>query len=132
MLELFVALILTTVVISATVPLMRSIDRSRRLTEQRRIAQTELGNLMEELASRPNESLTAEKLTAEKLRKLPLSASATESLPKARLEPVVTPDEGDPKVLKVQLVLHWDGPGGLPIEPARLTAWLGPGWVRRE
>lgn len=118
--ELFVALLLLGTLVSVLVPLIRNVETARRTTELRRIANLELSNLMEGLAARPTEQLTADEL-----QKLQLSDVAKSKLPNAQLKTSSTAVDDAKGIIKVQLALTWLSPTGQSVEPVRLTAWLG-------
>ena len=122
MVEMITGLIMLGVVLTVTVPILKSINQTRRLNEQRRIATLELGNLMEQVATWP-----AARLKAEELQQLKLSANAQSQLLEADLKSTATPSAEPAGVTRVELSLAWSPVDNVKLEPVRLTAWLGGG-----
>ena len=122
MVEVIVGLVLMGAVLTVTVPMLKSINQTRRINEQRRVATLELGNLMEQVATWP-----AARWKAEELRQLKLSANAQSQLPEADLKSTATPSAKPVGLTRVELSLAWSPVGGVRPEPVRLTAWLSGG-----
>ena len=122
MVEMITGLIMLGVVLTVTVPILKSINQTRRLNEQRRIATLELGNLMEQVATWP-----AARLKAEELQQLKLSANAQSQLSEVELKSTVTPSTEPVGLTRVELSLAWSPVDNVKLEPVRLTAWLGGG-----
>lgn len=115
--ELVVAVILFGVLVSSIGPLVRKVSTASRLNEERRIAQLELANLMEQVAA-----LKPDRLSTDAVESLRSAAGKAMSLPEANLVANVT-DEVD-GLRQVSLSLTWNPSSGNGMKPVRLTAWF--------
>jgi prepilin-type N-terminal cleavage/methylation domain-containing protein len=117
LLELIVALILLGTVSTIVIPALGWMGVENRLSLQRQEAVQGLGNLMDELTSRPYADLTTD--AAEKLE---LPEALRNQLPGAKLKVEIA--ETEPGVKRIRLELGWNQRSGRPIAPLRLTAWV--------
>jgi type II secretory pathway pseudopilin PulG len=115
--ELVVAIILFGVLVSSIGPIVKRVSTASRVNEERRVAQIELANLMEQISV-----LTPEQISPETIESLRTAASAGVSLPEAKLVAVVA-DEVD-GLRQVSLSLTWIPASGNGMKPVRLSAWF--------
>ncbi len=119
LIEVMVSVTLVGLLLSVTVPLMKSANESRRLTDQRRTALQELGNLMEQVASWPRE-----RVTLENVAKLSLSDETKAALPEAKLITKATTQSEPSGAVKIELSLDWDQLGKSDTRSVNLTSWM--------
>jgi len=115
--ELVVALILFGVLVSSIGPIVKRVSTASRVNEERRIAQLELANLMEQVST-----LAPEQLQEETIESLRSAVSESVPLPGAKLAAVVA-DEVD-GLRQVSLSLTWKSAAGGGMKPVRLSAWF--------
>lgn len=115
--ELIVALVLLGTVMSIVVPALGWMGHLNRHSLQRQEAIQGLGNLMDELTSRPYEELTSEAAA-----NVELPPALKDQLPGATLQ--VEIQEAEPKAKRIRLELGWNQRNGRPLAPMRLTAWV--------
>ena len=93
-------------------------SRQIRLSEHRRIATQEAGNLMEQVAAIP-----WDKLTPETSAQWQLADDLLKALPGAKLTAAVT-EQGDAIPAKrIELVVSWNGEPGAIANQVRLVTW---------
>ena len=117
LLEMIVALVLLGAVTTIVIPALGWMGVENRLSLQRQEAAQGLGNLMDELTSRPYEQLTSD--AAENLE---LPEALRNQLPGAKLKVEISGTE--PGVKRIRMELGWNQRNGRPIAPMRLTAWV--------
>lgn len=115
--ELVVATILFGVLVSSIGPIVKRVSTASRVNEERRIAQLELANLMEQISV-----LTPEQLAPEAIENLRAEAAKSVSLPDAALTAVVTGEVDG--LRQVSLGLTWNPASGDGMKPVRLSAWF--------
>jgi len=115
--ELVVATILFGVLVSSIGPIVKRVSTASRVNEERRIAQLELANLMEQISV-----LTPEQLAPETVENLRATAAKSVSLPDAALTAVVTGEVDG--LRQVSLGLTWNPAAGDGMKPVRLSAWF--------
>lgn len=121
MLETIGGLVVLVMALAMTVRLIGWVAAERRAAERRSWALVEAANVMERLAGRPWDDLTARSVAAE-----PLGPTARDLLPGGRLSVRLTEADG---LKRITVEVHWHGRSGLDEAPVHLTAWVGP---RRE
>ncbi|MBN2580410.1 MAG: hypothetical protein JXB10_15610 [Pirellulales bacterium] len=120
-LELAVAGALLAVLAAVCLKFLAAQVRQRSALAERQTAQCEAANLMEHLAARPYEELSAEKLAGEKP-----SAQAAALLPGAELKIEVAAAAGPPPGKRITLRLSWPGPDPAAPYIVQLTSWRYP------
>lgn len=115
--ELAVAVILFGVLVSSIGPLVRKVSTASRFNEERRIAQLELANLMEQVAA-----LKPDRLSPETVEPLRAAAGEAVLLPEAKLIATVADEAGG--LRQVSLSLTWKPASGNGMKPVRLSAWF--------
>lgn len=114
--ELLVSMILFGVLVSSIGPVVRRISDSNRLNKQRQLAQFELANLMEQIATLPPEEMTAK--SVESLRTVAIRSSQLEDV-----ELTASISDQTEGLRQVSLSLVWKSPSG-GMKPVSLTAWF--------
>ena len=117
MLEMVVASILLSAVMTILVPTVGWLGVHNRLAQQRQEALAGLDNLMDELSARPYGELTPEAVG-----KIKLPEPLGRQLPGATLQTELT--EPEPGTKRLTLRLAWNQRNGTPLAPLRLTAWV--------
>ncbi len=116
--EVMISVVLLGLLLTLLVPLVKSVNESRRIADQRRVALIELSNLLEQVASWPRE-----KVTVDDIQKLSLSETTKAALPDATLTSKATAETAPAGLMKIELALKWSQPGA-NAPPVRLTGWL--------
>jgi hypothetical protein len=113
--------VLLIVAMSLTLRVLGWVGAERRSWDRRQWAMQEISNVMEELSSRPFESVTAESLTH-----LALSPQARTWLPGAELEAKVEENHstGGPGSKRLAIGLRWRNQAGEWDSPVRLVSWI--------
>jgi hypothetical protein len=120
-LELAVAGVLLAALTAVCVKFFAAAAGQRRALAERHAALRVAGNLMERLAARPYDQLTAEKLAQEKL---PPQIAAV--LPKANLKIDVADAVGPPAGKRITLRMSWPGLDLAAPLSVQLTTWRYP------
>ena len=110
-------LIVGAVLVSITQVLAMAASQ-RRSSMQRTMATREVGNLMEDLMSRPWEDLTPEQLAD-----IPLSESCRRHMPEAKLQIDVTDEDDSEAGRRIDIQLDWPNAAAQRGVPVRLVAW---------
>jgi type II secretory pathway pseudopilin PulG len=122
MLELVVATILLTTLLTVLMPMLKWIQTAESLNSQRQAASELLNNVMEQAAAMSSDQRTRvsiEALLAEGLEELSLHKPlATVTL---EVEPQT---ESQPAAQRIQLSLTWVFDGVRMSSPVKLTAWF--------
>jgi hypothetical protein len=116
--EAIVSLLIVSVVLVLVVQLVAGIARQQRVHGQRWLALREVGNVMEQMMSRPWAELTSE--TAEKQR---LSEEARRRLPGATLRVRVISEDERAEFRRITVQIAWPEKDTQPLAPVRLVAW---------
>ena len=117
LMEVIVAAAVFGALLTVCLQLVSAAAAQRRAAQQRAAALTELGNVMERLATRPWPELTA----AAAAEKLPPDLAAR--LPGAVLHVAVATPAAEPAARQVTATLSWEDRNGKPVAPLRLTTW---------
>lgn len=118
--EAIIAIVIATAAILGTAQTLAIISHQRRELGRREVANREAGNLLEEIASRPWDELTADNLSA-----LTLSEECQQRLEQPNLNVLVTPEaNGAGKHIRVEI--DWLTTRERRSEPLRLAAWRYP------
>ena len=117
-LEMVVAATLVGMLLVICLQLCVATTAQRRVAAQRQCATVELANVMERVAARPWNELTAAALAAERL-----SPSAGGQLPGAELKIDVSTPAGEPEAKRLVASIVWREPNGRPLQPLTLTTW---------
>jgi hypothetical protein len=118
--EATMAIIIATVVLTGTAQILAVVSQQRRAMRHEAVARRELGNLMEEIAARPwNE------VTADALADLKLSEQCQDVLREPRLKIGVAP-ETDGVGRHVRVEIDWLANHEERALPLRLSAWRYP------
>ena len=123
-LEIIGGVIVLGMALAVTVRLIGWVAAERRAAERRRWATLEAANVMERLAGRPWDDLTARSVAAEAL-----GPTARDLLPGGRLGVRLTEADG---LKRITIEVHWRGRSGTDETPVRLTAWVGPQLEARQ
>jgi hypothetical protein len=118
MLEIIGGVIVLGMALAVTVRLIGWVAAERRAAERRSWATVEAANVMERLAGRPWDDLTAGSVATEAL-----GPAARDLLPGGRLGVLVTEADG---LKRITIEVRWHGRSGADETPVRLTAWVGP------
>ncbi|WP_406701009.1 hypothetical protein V5E97_19675 [Singulisphaera sp. Ch08] len=118
MVEVAITSLLLVIAMTVTLQVLGWVATERRAVERRQCALSESANLMERLAARP-----WDELTADALKDVKLSESATRALPGAELSVAVADktESGGSKLLSLRL--RWRNRAGGWEAPVRLSAW---------
>jgi Tfp pilus assembly protein PilV len=116
--ELAAAAVLLGMVLTVCAQFLRAIATQRRGLDARRVAMQAVGNVMERLAARPWDEVTAEGAKA-----IELSEAAAEMLPGGGVEVEVLRPDDQPLAKRVTVVLRWEPEPGQPPRSVRLVAW---------
>jgi hypothetical protein len=116
--EAMVAMLIVGAVLVSIAQVLAMAASQRRNSMQRMIATREVGNVMEDLMTRPWEDLTPERLA-----NTPLSELCRRHIPEARLRIDVT-GEGDSEAgRRIDIQLDWPTASAQRGAPVRLVAW---------
>ena len=118
LIELTITAIMALAAMAITVQLLGWVAAERRSVARRERALLEASNLLERLAARPWDALTADAARA-----VTLSAAARSALPGASLAIEVAP-VADPEAKRVTVAITWRGRSGKAEAPARLVGWV--------
>jgi len=114
--EATIAVVIAAAVLTGVAQLVALASHQRRISERRAVAVREVGNLMENLMSRPWAEITTEKLAD-----VELSDECSENLPDVRLHVEVSSEDDEAKRIGVQI--DWQNAADQRGEPVRLVAW---------
>ncbi len=114
--EAVMASALTLAAIAGVAHLLGVVTQQRRAAQEQSAALVEAGNLMEDLASRPWDELTPQRLAA-----VELSDQCRRRLPHGKLRLEVAAEDQDAKRIGIQI--EWGATPGRTNAPVRLTAW---------
>lgn len=117
MIELVVSMVLFGVLVSSIGPIVQRVSTASRVTEERRVAQVELANLMERISTLPPSQLNQSNVEV-----LRLAAKESSRLDEAQLAAVVAEEQDG--LRQISLSLTWKPVTGNGMKPVRLTAWF--------
>ena len=117
-LEMTLALLVLTVVITSLAHVLTTAAAHRRTSEQRRLAAQEAANQAERIAL-----LAWDEAKPERLAELKPSDALLAAIPAATLQVAVTDEAGPPASKRVRIEVHWTHAGGQAVEPVGLTVW---------
>ena len=121
LLEITIAAALLAALMTVSVQMIRALGGQQRSVERRALAMRTVQALAEQIGNTPWEELTAESAG---LVEIPTVVAT--HLPESKLT-VALEEEQEPIAAKrVTVQLQWNGPGGQPTGPARLTTWVFP------
>jgi hypothetical protein len=123
LLEVSLAGLLLVVLMAITVQMLAWVASERRAADRRQWAIQEAANVMEHLAARPWENLTADHVAS-----IELSAPARDVLPEAELQVTVVVEPDQPNAKRLGVTVRWHPRPEQPAAQARLTSWV----YRRE
>ncbi len=118
MIELLMAAILLSTIFAIAVPVLRVALVTNRQNDRQNEALMTASNVLERLTLKPWDEITPD--TAADIE---LPEAISRQLPDAELQVQVEPD-GDAK--RISVLLSWQGTGGKPMAPVRLTTWVYP------
>lgn len=116
--ELIVAGIIISVVMTVSLQMLAGLNQQQRLATRRQLAADELANLMERATNRPFKDLTNESLQS-----LNISDAARERLPDSELKLSVVEQPGPPVGKQIAAEIRWRDTAGAFSAPVRLVAW---------
>ena len=121
LLEVTVAAALLAVLLTTSAQLLRALKGQQRAAERRAVALQTVQALSERINNMP-----WDEVTPEAVRGVEIPSEIAPHLPGAELVVAVV-DEQEPIAAKrISMELKWNGPGGQPARPARLTTWVFP------
>lgn len=119
LLEMFVAVVVFGTVLMTFLPLMQSVGRQQRMTDQRLLALREANNVLEQLSQRKwNE------LTADELAKVTLPDDVKSRLPQAALQIDLSEPAEQPPSKRVAVKLSWTPRSGQAAQSVQLATWF--------
>ncbi len=116
--EAMVAMLIIGAVLISIAHVLAMAASQRRNSMQRTIAAREVGNVMEDLMTRPWKDLTPERLA-----NFPLSELCRRHMPEARLRIDVSDEEGSENGRRIDIQLDWINAAAQRGAPVRLVAW---------
>lgn len=116
--EATIAIGLAAVVLGGVAQLVAVSASQQRISERRSTAVREVGNLMEDLMSRPWNDVTPEKVADTRP-----SEWCRQTMPDARLRVDVNAEGERGEVKRISVQIDWPNAGGARGEPVRLVAW---------
>ncbi len=119
LLEMFVAVVVFGTVLMTFLPLMQSVGKQQRMTDQRLLALREANNMLEELSRRKWNDLTADELA-----KLTLPEEVKSRLPQAALQIDVSESAEQPPSKRVAVKLSWTPRSGQAAQSVQLATWF--------
>jgi hypothetical protein len=119
--EVFVALTILAALFALVIQMVSTTARERRATERRAIALEHAANLLERASAIP-----FEKLSAESLREVTISADDGQLLPESDVRWTVDEDGSEVPAKRVGVELTWRAPHGRSDAPVRLVTWAFP------
>lgn len=123
MTELVVTVGITTIAMVGGVQTMFVAGRQCRMVENRRLAGLEVGNIMEQIMTRPwKEIAPGTELTFE------LSEACRRALPDAKLRVRIASEAADPSARCITVEMDWRANALRRGEPVRLVAWRYNSW----
>jgi hypothetical protein len=121
LLEITIAAALLAALMTVSVQMIRALGGQQRSVERRALAIRTVQALVEQISNTP-----WEELSNESVEQLEIPSMVTGHLPNATLT-IALDEEREPVAAKrVTVELQWNGPGGQPAGPARLTTWVFP------
>jgi prepilin-type N-terminal cleavage/methylation domain-containing protein len=117
-LELSVAMIILVALMSLSVKWVAATGGQRREARWRQAALGEAANVMERLAGK-----TWDELTAPQAAKVALSDEARQALPDGAVAVQVAQPAGDPEAKEIAVTVRWRPRAGTPETQVRLVAW---------
>jgi hypothetical protein len=118
LIEMAVTGVLIAAAMAATLQVVGWVALERRAVERRERAVLEASNLMERIAARPWDELSAEALASTRL-----AGASAAFLPGSTLEIKVAPSEDAPARKRITVEVRWLDRSGRPEAPVRLVAW---------
>ena len=116
--EVVAAASVLAVLLTTSVQMLSALAERQRAAERRTLAIETVQALVEQLGN-----MAWDDLTPQAAEQLALPDQARPFLPGAKLEAAIV-DEAEPVAAKrIVVKLTWNGPGGQPTGPVRLTAW---------
>jgi hypothetical protein len=126
LIEMAISGLLIAAAMAVTVQVVGRVATDRRSVARRERAVVEASNLMERIAARPFDQITAESLAA-----LGLPEAARASLPGSTLDVKVADSPDAPARKRITVEIRWRDRSGQAESPVRLVAWSyrrgGPG-----
>ena len=119
LIEMIVSTVLLSAVLVAAVPMIGWSFQQRHLAQKRQLANQEVANIMETIATTPWAQVTSETLGQVKL-----SEAAQNELNNAKLEINLKQSESDIVSKQIILKLSWSDKMNRPIAPITLTTWM--------
>ncbi len=116
--EAMVAILIVGAVLASITQVLAMAASQRRSSMRRTIATREVGNLMEDLMSRPWDDLTSEHLAD-----IPLSASCRHHMPEAQLQIDVIDEDDSEAGRRIDIQIDWPNAAAQRGVPVRLVAW---------
>jgi len=116
--EATIAIGLSVVVMGGVAQLVAVTSNQQRVSERRSTAVREIGNVMEDLMSRPWTDVTEEKVAV-----IEPSEWCRQTLPDARLGVDVKSEGEEDEIKRVSVQIDWQNAAGDRGEPVRLVAW---------
>ncbi len=116
--EAAIAIGLSAVVLGGVAQLVAVASNQQRISERRRAAVREVGNLMEDLMSRVWTDVTPENMSA-----VEPSKWCRQTLPDARLSVDVNSESEEDEGKRISIQIDWQNASGARGEPVRLVAW---------
>jgi hypothetical protein len=110
-------LIVAAVLVSITQVLAMAASQRRNAT-RRTVATREVGNLMEDVMSRPWEEVTTQRLAD-----IPLSEACRYHMPDAQLHVEVTDEDESEAGRRIEIRIDWPNDASQRGVPVRLVAW---------
>jgi len=118
MMELIAVCVLLGMLLAVCMQMVAAVASQHRAAERRQCAMLELGNIMERVAARPWNQLTAAALASERP-----AASAVDLLPEAELKMEVAALPNEPNAKRITAVLRWRDRDGCPPSQTILTTY---------
>jgi hypothetical protein len=116
--EVSLAVVIASVTVIAIAQLLAVTARQHRLLDQHLLALIEVGNVMEEVMSRPFDEIAGELPPA-----VTLSELCQQQLPDARLEVQVEPEADVEDARRVTVRIEWSNLARQRPRPVQLVAW---------
>jgi hypothetical protein len=117
-LEVTLALVVLSVVVTALAQLLATAAAHRRASEERRLALQEAANQAERLAL-----WSWDETSPERLGGLKASGDLLAAVPSATLNVALSDEVGPPAAKRVRIDVQWNDAAGQPAQPVGLTLW---------
>jgi len=116
--EAMIAIAIAIAALTGVAQLVAFVAHQVRVSERYAVARAEVGNLMEELMSRPWADLTPEDVA-----EIQLSEPCQRCLPDAELRVDMASENGSNDVHRIHLQIDWRDAANRRGDPVRLVAW---------